>query len=120
MSNSLMRRILSALVFAIVNFIIFSIMYKLFFYREDWISFSIMWSISWAVGRFASQSIDTLEKSIWSEIIKYILIIVIVSFLDAFILSILFKITQWKDILLSTAIPCGLGFIITKIIEKLD
>lgn len=62
MSNSLKIRILDALVVALCSFIIFAIIYKEFLIKENWFSFSIIWSISWAVGRFVSKSIDTLEK----------------------------------------------------------
>lgn len=118
MSNSLMKRIFDALGFAVVNFIIFSVMYKLFLYREDWLSFSIVWSISWAVGRFVTQSIATLEKGIWFNIMTDVVIIVTVFILGAFVIGVLLDIAQWKDILASTLVPFGLGLIITNIFKK--
>ena len=118
MSNSLMKRILDALGFAVVNFIIFSVMYKLFLYREDWLSFSIVWSISWTVGRFVTQSIAILEKGVWFNIITDVVIIVIVFILGAFIMGVLLNIAQWKDILASTLVPFGLGLIITNVFKK--
>lgn len=118
MSNSLMKRIFDALGFAVVNFIIFSVMYKLFLYREDWLSFSIVWSISWAVGRFVTQSIATLEKGIWFNIMTDVVIIVTVFILGAFVMGVLLDIAQWKDILASTLVPFGLGLIITNIFKK--
>ena len=118
MSNSLMKRILDALGFAVVNFIIFSVMYKLFLYREDWLSFSIVWSISWTVGRFVIQSIAILEKGVWFNIITDVVIIVIVFILGAFIMGVLLNIAQWKDILASVLVPFGSGLIITNVFKK--
>ncbi len=118
MSNSLMKRILDALGFAVVNFIIFSVMYKLFLYREDWLSFSIVWSISWTVGRFVTQSIAILEKGVWFNIITDVVIIVIVFILGAFIMGVLLNIAQWKDILASILVPLGSGLIITNVFKK--
>lgn len=118
MSSSLKSRILDALGFALGNFIIFSVIYKLFLIREDWLSFSIIWSISWAVGRFIAKSICTLEKSILYILFSYVLIIVIVFFLEVFILGVLFKTTQWKYILAVTTISFGFGLVITGLIKK--
>ena len=113
MSNSLMKRILNALGVAVMNFIISSVTYKLFLYREDWLSFSIAWSISLTVGRFVTQSIAILEKEGMVCIIIDVVIIVIVFILGAFIMGVLLNIAQWKDIFNSTLVPFGLGLIIT-------
>ena len=117
MSNSLMKRILDALEFAVEIFIIFSVMCKLFLYREDWLSFSIVWSISWTVGRFVAQSIAILEKGVWFNIITDVVIIVIVFILGAFIIGVLLNIAQWKDIFNSTLVPFGSGLIITNVFK---
>ncbi len=120
MSKSLSARIFDALVFAVVNFVIFSIFFKIVFNREDWLTFSILWSILGAIGRFTSYSIATLKKSTKFILILELVIIVAAFLVGALVMGVWLNIAQWERYLLETIIPFGSAIIITNIFIIID
>lgn len=115
MSKSLSARIFDALGFAVVNFVIISILSNFV-----WLTFSILWSISWAIGRFVSYSIATLKKSTKFIVILELVIIAAAFLVGAFVMGVWLNIAQWKDIFLETIIPFGASIIITNIFIIID
>ena len=115
MSSSLKERILAAASIAVISAIILCVFYRLIFYREDWLSYSIVWSISWAIGYFIAKSINTLEKGIWINlIIDSIIIIVVAFFVEAFIIGV--PIEYRKEIFIKIMVPFSISLIIFNLI----
>ncbi len=120
MSSRLKERIIESLGFAVTNFMVFAIIYKFFLPREDWLAFSIIWSISWTVGRFTSQCIGTLKKSRWSNLLIDVGIIVAEIIVTIFIMGVVLEVTAWKEILMNIVIPFGIALILNNTFMKND
>lgn len=118
MSNSLMKRIFDALFFAVWTFIVYIVIFKLFLHREDWLSSSMVLSISVAIGYFVAQNIATLEKGIRFNIMIDVVIIVTVFILGAFVMSVLLDIAEWNAILANALVPFGVSLIATNTFKK--
>ncbi len=117
MSSRLKKRIIESLKFAVSLFMVFAIIHKFFLPREDWLAFSIIWSISWTVGRFTSQCINTLKKSKCSNLLITVRIIV-----DAIlvIMGVFLEVTAWKEIVINIIIPFDIALILNNTLLKND
>ena len=110
MSSRLKERIIESLEIAVTNFMVFAIIYKFFLHREDWLASSIIWSISWTVGRFTSQCICTFKKSRWFNLLIDVGIIVAEIIVTIFIMGV---VPAWKEILMGDiVIPFGIALIL--------
>lgn len=114
MSSSLKDRIIKALVLFVTDFIFFSVLSKLFVYREDWLICSIMWSVSWAVGMYAADTLTatTKEKSIIEKICYRGIISTAVTLLMLFITGVVIGLTNWNYIVSNTCVHFGVSLFI--------
>lgn len=112
MRNSWKERIISALAIGIFVFISECIISKLFESRDDWLSYSIIWSISWAVGYFISKTITTMDESLW-KIIGVDLVIIFFAFIIlTFVLGVVCDMTNWGKIVSDIIASFGMSMII--------
>ena len=102
MSSSLKRRIGEALLLVVILFMVMSICYKLLLPREDWLSYSIIWSICWALGHFVAKSIAT----IFDKGIGYFLLV------DLVIIFVVISLPTWKEFLGKTVAPFSIALVI--------
>ena len=106
MSSSLKRRIGEALLFAVLLFMLISIDCKLLLQKEDWLSYSIIWSICWALGHFVAKSITMFDKGI-----GYFLLVDFVIILG--VLFVVISLPTWKEIIGKTVVPFGIALAIS-------
>ena len=109
MSSSLKRRIGEALLFLVILFMVISIDCKLLLQREDWLSYSIIWSICWALGHFVAKSID---KGIGYFLLVDFVIILGVLIVVTFIFGVVISLPTWKEIIVKTVVPFGIALTI--------
>lgn len=113
MSSSLKERIISALCVGGLLFIMLCVIYKLFNYREDWLSYSATWAIFWAIGHFVAKSIALLdETSIGKILLLEAIIVFLVAMFMAFIFGVIIELPTWKDLIADTCIPFGAALLI--------
>lgn len=117
MSRRLKRRIKNALVSCLIISILFCFVYRFIWYRADWLTFSILWPLSWVTGWFISGSLTDLKRSLLFNVIAEILILVVAFNIGTFIFSVLCGFFNWEYWLSITYVPFGLGIIITSIIN---
>jgi len=112
MRSSWKKRIINALVIVIFLFITECVFTKLIFDQEDWLSFSLINSISLLVGFFISETITTKHKSIWKIISIDLKIIFIAFIMLAFVLGVVCDMKNWGEITCNILVPFGLSMII--------
>ncbi len=113
MSSSLKERIIGALFVGGLFFMMMCVLYKLVDYREDWLSYSAMWSISWAIGHFIAKTIALLEnQGIGKLLLLEVIIVFLVVVVMAFIMGVIIELPTWKDIVCQTCIPLGASLLI--------
>ncbi|MCI8411538.1 MAG: hypothetical protein HFJ40_03705 [Clostridia bacterium] len=124
MSSRLTKRIIKSSRLAVTNFMFIAIFYKFFPPREDWLTSSIIWSISWAVGHFTSQCISTLKNSRRSNLLIDVEIIVAeiiaIIFLIGAVIGLTLEVIAWKEILMNTVMPFGIVFTLNNTCMKND
>ena len=114
MSSSLKRRIGEALLLVVILFMIMSICYKLLLPREDWLSYSIIWSICCALGHFVAKSIATIfDKGIGYFLLVDLMIILVAIIVVTFIFGVVISFPTWKEILGKTVVPFGFALVIS-------
>ena len=112
MSSSLKRRIGEALLFLVILFMVISIDCKLLLQKEDWLSYSIIWSICWTLGRFVAKSIATMvDKGIGYFLLVDLVIIFLVLIVVTFIFGVVISFPTWKEIISKTVIPFGIALV---------
>lgn len=110
MRTNVKERIISSLITGVIIFMALCVAYKLFTGKEDWLSYSIIWSSAWTIGLFISKTIvDTfLDESIWMIIKIDLAIILVVFILVAFVLGVVCDMANCKkniaDITISFAL----------------
>ena len=113
MSSSLKRRIGEALLLVVILFMVMSICYKLLLPREDWLSYSIIWSICWALGHFVAKSIATIfDKGIGYFLLVDLVIIFVVLIVVTFIFGVVISLPTWKEFLGKTVAPFSIALVI--------
>ena len=114
MSSSLKERIISALFVGVFLFMMLCIANKLIDYREDWLSYSAMWAICWAIGDFVGTSFSLIltDESIWEILIYKLALIFCLGVIVTFIVGILMNLPTWKDILTNICLPFAVAFLI--------
>ena len=114
MSSSLKERIISALLVGVLFFMMLCITNKLIDYREDWLSYSAMWAICWAIGHFVGESFSLIltDESIGKILIYELALIFCLGLIVAFIVGILMNLPTWKDTLANICIPFAVAFLI--------
>lgn len=118
MSNSFKKRFIKALGTAIYHFIVCFILYRFIIFITDWLYYSIIWSISWAMGLFISECIATLNKPLrFNIIIDTLIILTLLLFLmSSLSVFIFFKFITWNLIII-IVFTFGLSIIINQIIS---
>lgn len=118
MSNSFKKRFIKALGAAIYHFIVCLILYRFIIFITDWLYYSIIWSISWAMGLFISECIATLNKPLrFNIIIDTLIILTLLLFLmSSLSVFIFFKFITWKLIII-IVFSFSLSIIINQIIS---
>lgn len=114
MSNSLKKRIFTALLVGVIFFMFLCVIYKLLDYRDDWLTYSLMWAISWSIGLFVS---ETIAKAIADEsIIKVIFYEVAISFVVALVMSfitgVIISLSNWDYVVSNTCIPFAAALLV--------
>ncbi len=120
MSNSLKKRITRALLVGGVCFMIICNMYKLFNYREDWFSVSLMWAISWSIAYFVSRTIAEAAtiveaakgKKMISIIILEAVILFFVALVVTFITGVIIGLSNWDYVVSNTCFPFALSLLV--------
>lgn len=112
MSKSIKDRIIGLIVVGAIDFVIFSVIYKLFIYREDWLLYSTIWSISWALGYFIAGCKILKAQKIWKRILYKLAIIFIVSILIAFIFGVLLNLPIWRYWLSNISVAFGASILL--------
>lgn len=114
MSSSLKERIINALLVGVLFFMTLCVISNLIFYREDWLSYSAMWAICWAIGHFVGNSFSLIltDESVMKILIYELALIFLLGVIVAFIVGILMNLPTWKDILANTCIPFAVAFLI--------
>ena len=114
MSSSLKERIINALLVGVLLFMISCIKNKFIDYREDWLSYSAMWAICWAIGHFVgtSFSLTLTDESIWEILIYELALISFLGVIVAFIVGILMNLPTWKYTLANICLPFAAAFLI--------
>ena len=107
---TLKRRICEGLLLFVCMCIILCIIYKFLLVREDWLSYSIMWSISWSVGVFLGRLFQKKYR-IGYLIIINISIILIAFSVEALVFRVILDMSTWKEIICETLFPFGLSLI---------
>lgn len=114
MSNSLKERVISALEVGIMLFMALCVIYKLFYYREDWFAFSLMWAISWTIGHFVSKSMAEVTADV--GIIKVIFFEALISFVVALVMSfitgVIISLSNWDYVVSNTCVPFAVSLLI--------
>ena len=105
MSNTLKNRFLVSLGIVVCSVFILCFICKVLMHREDWLSYTIAWSIFVAIGYFISQSIETLEQNQWKKFVECLAIIVVSYFVVVFIIGVLLKLSNWEQIICKTVLP---------------
>ena len=115
MSSSLKERIISALLVGVSFFIVLCIMNKLIHYSKDWLFYSAMWAICWAIGHFVGKSFSLIltDESIWKILIFELALIFCLGVLVAFIVGILMNLPTWQDIVANICFPFAVAFLIS-------
>ena len=108
---TLKRRICEGLLLFVCLCIILCGIHKFLLDREDWLSYSIMWSISWSFGVFLGRLFQK-KYGIGYLIIINILIIFIAFIVEAFVFRIILDMSTWKEIIYDTLFPFGLSLIL--------
>ena len=114
MSNSLKKRIIIALLVGFILFMIFCVKNKLFDYREDWLIYSLMWSISSSIGYFVSK---TIAKATSGKHLIFFeaLISFFVALVMLFIIGVILSLSNWDYIVSNTCIPFTVSLFINNI-----
>ena len=105
MSNTLKNRFLVSLGIVVCSVFILYFICKVQLHREDWLSYTIAWSIFVAIGYFISQSIETLEQKQWKKFVECLAIIVVSYLVVVFIIGVLVKLSNWELIIGKTVLP---------------
>lgn len=113
MRNSWKERIIGALSIGILIFMFECITSKLFKGRDDWLSYSIICSISWAVGYFISKTITTTDESLWKIIFVDLFIIFFAFIILTFVLGVVCDMTNWSKIVSDIIFSFGMSMIIS-------
>lgn len=112
MRTSWKKRIFGAVCLGILVFIFECVLNKLFECREDWLSYSLIWSISWAVGYFISKTITTMDERLWKIIGIDLIIIFLASMILAFVLGVVCDMANWGEIVGNIIASFGISMII--------
>lgn len=120
MSNSLKERIISALLVGVIFFMFLCVMYKLFDYREDWLPYSLMWTISWSIGFFVSETMAeaTADESIIKVIFYEVVILFVVALVMSFITGVIISLSNWNYVVSNTCIPFAASLLINDKCER--
>lgn len=62
MSSSLKKRIISTLLITVFNFLSSCVIWKLFYYKENWLELSLIYSITWGIGHFLRKMMNEHEE----------------------------------------------------------
>lgn len=106
MSKSLKKLLVKALLLGAIFFMGLSVYYKLFDYKEGWFTYSLMMSVSWAIGYFVSK---TISENMNKGIIEVIFVEVVISFcvivVMLFIIGVIISLPHWKYVFANTCVP---------------
>lgn len=111
MSKSIKDRIIGSLAVGAIIFIILCVVHKLFNHREDWLFYSAIWAIPWAIGYFISKAQILKVKKIWKRIIYKLVIIFLVFILTAFVFGVLLNLQIWQYFVSSITISFGFSIL---------
>lgn len=115
MRTSSKERILEALFVGFLIFMLESITYKLVSPRIDWLSYSLFWSISWAIGHYCGRTVIAKSKenpadyNIFAMLVFELAIVIFVTLVTAFVSGVLLNLANWNEI----TFRVGMAFIIS-------
>lgn len=113
MSYSLKERIITALLLGVTSFMLLSVIYKLLFCSEDWLSISLMWAISYSLGFFVSKTMIemTAKEGIIQVLLYEVVIILFVALVMSFIIGVIINLSNWDYVVINTCIPFAIALL---------